>query len=419
MARSDRKELVALVADDSAAMRAYLCALLAKNGVDRTLEAADGVQALRLMRDASPPINVVFCDLEMPGMDGVDTLRRIALAHPEVSIVVFSGLDPRVLSTVAQMSETQGLEVLGVLGKPFSQQEVGSLLDRWRMARRSSVRIKRAELTAEEIQAAIAADCIEVYYQPQARLSDGEPFAVEALVRLNDPHLGVLSPASFLPVADASGLMPAITWRVMEAALEQASLWARNGLPLALSVNLAPAMLRRLDLADTIAALVAKHRFPHERLTLEVTETHTDLSPEMLHNAARLRIKGFQLAVDDFGTGDSGIARLRNLPFTELKIDGSFVAAGHEREDLRTMLRTSIELGHRLHMNVVAEGVETWEQWELLRSFDCDSAQGFLAAPAVPGEQIPECLEEWKGRLRATQAAATAVVRVPARGAVH
>lgn len=403
MPRKDRKQLVALVADDSAAMRAYLCAVLAKSGVDCTFEASDGASALRAMRDARPPINLVFCDLDMPGMDGVDTLRRIALAHPDVSIVVFSGMDPRVLSTVAQMSETQGLEVLGVLGKPFSEQEVGSLLDRWRTARRASVRVKRAELTAEEIAAALAANCLEVYYQMQTRMSDGEPFAVEALVRLNDPHLGVLSPASFLPMAEASGQMPAITMRVLEQALRQAGQWTRDGLQLALSVNLAPAMLRRLDLPDMISALAARHGFANDRLTLEITENHSELGPEMLHNAARLRIKGFQLSVDDFGTGDSGIVRLRNLPFTELKIDGSFVAEALERDDLRSMLRTSVDLGHRLGMNVVAEGVETWDQWRLLRGYECDSAQGFLAAPAVPGDQIPDCLQGWRSRVQAQQ----------------
>src|SRR5688572_8494281 len=124
MSRIGRKDLVALVADDSPAMRTYLGALLAQNGVDTILEAADGTEALRVMRDARPPVNVVFCDLDMPAMDGVDTLRRIALAHPEVSVVVFSAMDPRVMNTVAQMSEVQGLEVLGILSKPFSELDV-------------------------------------------------------------------------------------------------------------------------------------------------------------------------------------------------------------------------------------------------------------------------------------------------------
>lgn len=409
MPRKDRKELVALIADDSASMRSYLGAVLTKSGVDQTFEASDGASALRVMRDADPPVNLVFCDLDMPGMDGVDTLRRIALAHPDVSIVVFSGMDPRVLSTVAQMSETQGLEVLGVLGKPFSDEEVTSLLNRWRQARRTSVRVKRAELTAEEIQAALAANCLEVYYQPQTRMSDGEPFAVEALVRLNDPHLGVLSPASFLPMAEASGQMPAITFRVLELALRQAAQWTREGLPLALSVNLAPALLRRLDLPDVIHALAAKHGFANDRLTLEITENHSEMAAEMLHNAARLRIKGFQLSVDDFGTGDSGITRLRNLPFTELKIDQSFIAEALDRDDLSSMLRTSVDLGHRLGMSVVAEGVETWDQWRLLRGYECDSAQGYLASPALPASQIPECLRGWRARVQAQQVA----------GAVH
>lgn len=414
MARMNRKELVALVVDDSASMRQFLTAVLRQNGVDRVFEASDGASALRLMRDASPLVNIVFCDLEMPGMDGVDTLRRIALAHPDVSVVVFSGLDPRILSTVAQMSEIHGLEVLGVLGKPFSEGEVGSLLDRWREARRHNVRIQRAELTPDEIEAALREDRIDVHYQLMTRMSDGEPLSVEALVRLNDPHLGILSPAAFLPVAEAANLITPITHRVLEKSLEQASQWAAEGVGLHLSINLAPHLLRRLDLPDGIASVCTKHKFPPDRVTLEITESRMDLSPEMLHNAARLRIKGFNLSVDDFGTGDSGIARLRTLPFTELKIDRLFTGEALQREDLRTMLRTSVELGHRLHMMVVAEGVENWDQWRLLKGFDCDMAQGFLTAPALPAEQIPECVASWKARVRAQQ-----VLDSPAPLGVH
>lgn len=399
MARKNRRDLVALVIDDSGSMRQFLAALLQEQGVDRVLQAGDGAEALRCMREAIPPVNIVFCDLEMPNIDGVDTLRRIALAHPDVSVVVFSGLDPRILSTVAQMSEVQGLEVLGVLGKPFGAREVGSLLDRWRVARRQNVRVRRAELSPEEIEAALREDRIEVFYQPKSRMSDGEAVGVEALVRLSDPHLGILGPAAFLPVAEAANLMTALTHKVLEKSLQQAQVWQSHGISLAMAVNLAPQMLRRLDLPDVISALVARYRYPPDRLTLELTESRMDMNAEMLHNAARLRLKGFRLAVDDFGTGDSGIARLRSLPFTELKIDRCFVVDAQQREDLRTMLKTSIELGHRLHMNVVAEGVENWDQWWLLRSFECDSAQGFLAAPALPADQVPEALARWKTHL--------------------
>lgn len=400
MSRNGRRELVALVADDTPPMREMLAALLERNGIDRVLQAADGVQALRSLREADPPVDIVFCDMDMPVMDGVDTLRRIALAHPEVSVVMFSGVDPRVLSAVRQMSQIQGLQVLGVLGKPFSEPDVGKLLERWRRARRAPPRAPRAELTAEEIDAALAEDRIEVHYQPKIRMSDGEPVAVEALIRLNDPHLGVMAPSAFLPVAEAQGRMPALTRRVLEKSLEQASRWSADGLSLALSINLAPDMLRRLDIPDMIAGLAQQHRFEHERLTLEVTEEHVDLSPEMLHNAARLRLKGFALSIDDFGTGDSGIGRLRSLPFTELKLDRSFVEECEQREDLRLMLQASIELAHRLRMAVVAEGVETWEQWRLLRALHCDTAQGYLSGAALPAGQVPQALQLWRARLR-------------------
>lgn len=404
MTRVGRRDLVALVADDSPAMRTYLSALLARNGVDHVFEAGDGLEALRLLRDARPAVNVMFCDLDMPSMDGVDTLRRVALAHPEVSVVVFSAMDPRVMNTVARMSEVQGLEVLGILAKPFSEKDVRAQLDRWRIARRRDVQVQRVECTPDEIEAALKDDRIEVYYQPKVRLSDGVPVGVEALVRLRYPHVGIIAPSLFLVVAEAANLMPAITQRVLERSLQQASRWAMNGLSLDLAVNLAPSILRRLEWPDAIAGLAGRYGFPAERITLEVTEQHVDTHPEMLHNAARFRIKGFQLAVDDFGTGDSGISRLRSLPFTELKIDQSFTLEAASREDLRTLLQTSVELAHRLHMGVVAEGVETADQWAMLAQYGCDAVQGNYITPAIPADQIPDSLARWSSRVRVAAA---------------
>lgn len=390
-----RSELVVLVADDSAAIRHYLVALLRQNGVDRVLEAVDGVDALKVLRDAEPRVNVVFCDLDMPTMDGVDTLRRIALVHRDVSVVVFSAMDPRVLSTVAQMSEVQGLEVLGVLPKPFSEEDVQKQLDRWRRARREGIQLQPVECTPAEIESALAENRIEVHYQPKALLADGRVVSVEALVRLRDPYLGCLKPALFLHAAERCGLMPAITRRVLEQGLDQINRWDRSGLVLGLSVNMAPSVLRRLDWPDVIVALAADFGVDPDRVTLEVTEQHVDASTELLHNAVRFRIKGLRLSVDDFGTGDSGLARLRALPFTELKVDRSFIAEAATREDLRTLLQTSIDLARRMHMQVVAEGVETWEQWHLLREFGCDAAQGHLISPSLPGDAIPGALHQW------------------------
>lgn len=396
--------IVALVVDDSPSMRAVAGAMLLAHGASRVIEAGDGAEALRCLREQGSSIDLVLCDLAMPGIDGIDVLRCIALAYPHLAIVVFSGLDARLLRSVADMAEGMGLEVLGVLGKPFSEEEVRSLLERYRQTRIEQVRPRGTTLSAEEIDAAIREDRIEVYYQPKTRMADGVPVGVEALARLIDPRLGVLGPASFIDVAETSGRMRALTQRVFEKSLRQAGRWRREGLDLHMSINLPPDSLRRMDLPDEVARLAAAQGVMPEQITLELTESYSQLSPEMLHSASRLRLKGFKLSVDDFGTGDSGLYRLRSLPFTELKIDRGFVQQAHHREDLRSVLETSIDLGHRLNLTVVAEGVESWSQWHLLHAIRCDEAQGFLASPAMPAERVPETLQRWRGRLRAERA---------------
>lgn len=410
-ALSAHEPFVALVAEDSAAIRGVLAAMLLDHGVDRVLEAGDGAEALALMRQHQGRVGLLFCDLNMPGIDGVDVLRRVALAHHDTAVVVFSALEPRLLRSVADMADALGLEVLGVLGKPFSEAEIQSLLDRYRHSRRRNVRLQKAELSPGEIDAALREDRIDVYYQPKTRMRDGAVVGVEALARLYDPHLGILGPASFIPVAEACQLIEPITLRVLEKALAQAGHWRRGGMNLTVAVNLAPAMLRRLDLPDTIAAIAQRHGVPPDQVTLEVTEGHVEVSAEMLHSVSRLRLKGFMLSVDDFGTGDSGLYRLKSLPFTELKIDRGFVAEAQHRDDLRSVLETSIDLGHRLRLSVVAEGVESWEQWNLLDGIRCDVVQGFLAAPAMPPCELPRCLEQWRARL---DVARTAPVEVRA-----
>lgn len=403
-----KRDFVALVADDSASVRKLVGAMLEAHGVSRVLEARDGAEALARLREQGQEIDLLFCDLAMPTIDGIDVLRSVALAYPHIAVVVFSGLDPRLLRSVADMAEGMGLTVLGVLGKPFCEDDVRSLVERFRDGRLARNVPQYASLTPGEIDAALAEDRVDVYYQPKTRMSDGEPVGVEALVRINDPRLGVLGPASFIAAVENSGRLGALTRRVVQRALRQAGRWRRDGIELQVAVNVPPECLRTMELPDQMNDLAALHGVPPDQITIELTETSSALDPEMLHSASRFRLKGFKLSVDDFGTGDSGLYRLRSLPFTELKIDRGFVQQAQARGDLQSVLETSIDLGHRLSLTVVAEGVEDWSQWHLLRGIRCDQAQGFLAAPAMPPERIPETLARWRTRVRAESAALAA-----------
>jgi EAL domain-containing protein (putative c-di-GMP-specific phosphodiesterase class I) len=323
--------------------------------------------------------------------------RGSAPRHSSAAIVLLSGLDPKLLRTVSRMAEQLGLQVLGRMGKPFTERDVATILDDFRRACAPSRHTGTINVTPEELKAALDADAIEVHYQPKIELDSGAFIGVEALARMRHPAYGLIDPDTFIPVAESGGLITPLTMVVLEKSIAQAGAWAAAGLDLGVAINLSTLAIRHLDLPERIAQLASAAKLPNDSITLELTESRVGGGVEMLHIVSRFRLHDFRLSVDDFGTGHSGLERLKHLPFTELKVDKAFVQGAARDGDLRSILETSIQLGRRLRMNVVAEGVERWDDWQLLQDLGCDIAQGFLAARPVAAARIPMWAERWSG----------------------
>ncbi|PLX62883.1 putative bifunctional diguanylate cyclase/phosphodiesterase [Sedimenticola selenatireducens] len=237
---------------------------------------------------------------------------------------------------------------------------------------------------------AIEKDELAVYYQPQKSLTNGRYMGLEALVRWNHPELGVLPPARFLPVAEASGLIVPLGNWVLRNACRQMVTWQRNGLPIdTISVNLAGKQIRRDDLVVNIARILEETGCRPEWLELEVTEgfimSETHASIDALRG---LRDMGIQLAIDDFGTGYSSLSYLKKLPINRLKIDRSFVRDLAEDNDDAAIVKAIISLGKSLQLAIIAEGVETVFQENFLRELGCEMGQGYLYSPPIPTGQI-------------------------------
>jgi diguanylate cyclase len=228
-----------------------------------------------------------------------------------------------------------------------------------------------------------------VHYQPQADLLTGEIHSVEALVRWDHPERGLLPPAEFIPLAEHTGLIRDLTRYVLDRALGQCRAWADAGIELAVAVNITGRDLLDLRFPNEVAELLAKWIVPPSRLELEITENTVLTDPRrariVLDKISRL---GVQLAIDDFGSGNSSLGYLKRLPVSVLKIDKSFVLHMLENCDDATIVRSTVDLGHNLGLRVVAEGVETEEAWQRLRELHCDIAQGFLLSRPVPAEEI-------------------------------
>ncbi len=247
---------------------------------------------------------------------------------------------------------------------------------------------ERLELIAQ-LRRAIAQREIAVYYQPQADLRSGRVRSVEALVRWEHPQLGLLGPDRFVPLAEHTGLIRALTSHVLDVALEQCARWRGRGLELGVAVNVTGRDLLDLRLPDEVAERLARWQVEPELLELEITENTVLTDPIRARQVlVRLSELGVRLAIDDFGSGNSSLGYLKRLPVDVLKIDKSFVLGMHASDDDAVIVRSTIDLGHNLGLRVVAEGVETDRTRGALEALGCDVAQGYWLSRPVPPEQI-------------------------------
>ncbi|RZU33647.1 putative bifunctional diguanylate cyclase/phosphodiesterase [Blastococcus saxobsidens] len=244
---------------------------------------------------------------------------------------------------------------------------------------------RRAELQ-QDLQVAVEGEQLAVHYQPTVRLSDGRTTGFEALVRWHHPLHGLVSPAEFIPLAEESGAITAIGRWVLHEAVAQGAAWSREtGEPLRMAVNLSPRQMADTDVTAEVRAALEASGFPAEQLTLEVTEgvlvRDVDRVVEQLEE---LRSFGVRVAIDDFGTGFSGLSYLRRLPADIIKIDRSFISDLPAGRSAATLIASIVELARTLGLDVVAEGVETDEQREVLRAMECGSAQGYFFSRPEP-----------------------------------
>ncbi|QKT03545.1 EAL domain-containing protein [Ectothiorhodospiraceae bacterium 2226] len=245
-----------------------------------------------------------------------------------------------------------------------------------------------------ELRAALTREEFCLHFQPQWHLASGALVGLEALVRWNHPERGLVGPAEFIAAAEANGLIVPLGNWVLRAACAQVAAWRARGLPLVrLAVNLSPRQLLHEDVADVVARALHETGLPAQSLELELTETalmeNVDESVAVLH---ALRAQGVQLAIDDFGTGYSSLAHLKRLPIGRLKIDRGFVRDLTTNPDDAAIVSATIALGHSLHRQVIAEGVESDEQLQFLKDAGCDEVQGYFLSRPLPATDIPALL---------------------------
>lgn len=392
-----------LIVDDSLVQREHAVSICRELGIEKILESSNGREALALLAAMAPRPELVIVDLEMPTMDGPEFLLKLQERGFDIPVIVASSRERALIDTVREMGGVLGLHVLAAVQKPLQADVLREAMQSaaHRDLRRTS---QRADLNvdATALSDALERGDVYVHYQPKADIRTGIVRGVEALARWTHPTLGPIPPDQFIPLAERSQLIHRLTIDVMNQAMLQNSAWRARGLHLPVAINLSPTLLERADLALEISSLQRGHGLTSDQIVIEITESSlVTRVGTALSVLAQLRLRGFGLSIDDYGTGFSSMQQLARIPFTELKIDRSFVRGAPERESLQVILRSAIDMANRLGLVTVAEGVETLPEWRMLQEFGCTLGQGWLIARPMAGDDLIGWMKQY--RMQAAQ----------------
>ncbi len=398
---TDRSAVKILVLDDESFMLKLLGRILLNLGFTSVIFCDSGRSALEQITDEEARPNLILLDLNMPEMDGIEFVRHLVDRHYSGSLILISGEDERMLQTAEKLVRAHKIPILGYLHKPVKPDALSAMLEKWTPPLDAVTGVAKKIYSSDELRAAIDNGELINYYQPKVSVSTGELIGVETLVRWQHPVDGLIFPDEFISIAESSNLIDKLTQVVFTGAMTQAKAWEEAHLPLRIAVNVSMDNLASLDFLNFVAEITAKLGVAPHNVVLEVTETRLMQDTRApLEILTRLRLKRFRLSIDDFGTGHSSLAQLRDIPFDELKIDQGFVHGAWKDETLRAMYDASLSLARQLEMEVVAEGVEDRNDWDLLRSTGCDLAQGaFMSAPMLATE-LPGWIEKWRERVQ-------------------
>ncbi len=383
-----------LLIDDSKTILAYVRKVLEENyhlkNIFTATSAADGMLVLQQPNH----INLLFLDLNMPNIDGIQLLSQIAELDYKGYIVIMSGTSLQVVSSVEILAKEYDLNYIGTLLKPLNESDFEKIF-----AKIGNSRSKQQEIDTlrdYEIIRALKNNDIEVLYQPQVDINTKEFIGVEALCRMHHPRLGLVSPNLFINKAEESELIVHITLAVLNKSLADWKKWYQHGINIKLAVNASPIILQQADFTDTVLKLLHQHNVPSNRLCIEVTEgvLAQDKKQELV-NLNRLNLRGVEIALDDFGQENSTLERLQKLPLTYLKLDKSYFIDQKESLAQRSLINTSISIANKLNIKTIAEGVEDNDVLHLVTELGCDIAQGFYIGKPMAAKDILPWYRQW------------------------
>lgn len=400
-----------LILDDQECVGITICQMAEKIG----LKAESTTCPNKFLHNAAhEPLSCLIIDLIMPEVSGDQIIRELARTHSQTPLVLMSGGDGRVLWAAERAAKEYGLNVLGALEKPFFLKSLKKILDRLPKKRRIALppeAVNVPVLDAEIVQQGIKNNEFFTVYQPKVDSSTQSLVGFEVLLRWFNPHIGAIAPDIFIEAIEQLGLIDDLTEYMFERALSWFSQHTKyiGKINLNLALNISPLSLDSPHLFERLTERCNFYGVKPQAVTLEITEAHAMRNAvTSLDMLLSLRLKGFKLSIDDFGTGYSSLKQLVRLPFSELKIDKSFVSIATASSEARHVIKTIIDMARALHLITVAEGVECKEVLNLLQIYGCDQIQGYFIEKPLNGADMNRWLErrrekQWAVRTNAAQ----------------
>jgi len=394
----DIAQLQFLVAEGDPGQRQGLLDMLRRLGATQVVDAPDGHGVLRhLSADFIPAVNIAILDLALPGIDALELIRRLAESGSRAGIIVAGAQKSDVLFSIETMAQAYGVDLLGAIAKPVGEQRLQTLIGNYQGARADADAKPGPVFSFAEVGRGLQAREFDPFFQPKIELETGLVKGLEMFARWRHPEHGVLGPAAFMRALEENKRIDFLDWSMIEKSVAACRALHDEGIPISVSINVDQATLAHPQFMAQIGACLERHRILADYITFEMTESAVlSAEPHFLERLLRLRMQGFGLAIDDYGTGRSNLQLLAAVPFTELKIDRSFVDGASRRRAISTVLKSCLGLARSLDRRSVAVGVETKQDWDFLQGLGCTYAQGYYIAKPMPVEEFPDWLNDWR-----------------------
>jgi EAL domain-containing protein (putative c-di-GMP-specific phosphodiesterase class I)/CheY-like chemotaxis protein len=394
----DIAQLQFLVAEGDPGQRQALVDMLRRLGAAQVVDVPDGHGVLRhLSADFVPAVNIAILDLALPGIDALELIRRLAENGSRAGIIVAGAQKSDVLFSIETMAQAYGVDLLGAIAKPVGEQRLQTLIGNYQGARADSGVKPGPVFSFAEVGRGLQAREFDPFFQPKIELETGLVKGLEMFARWRHPEHGVLGPAAFMRALEENKRIDFLDWSMIEKSVAACRTLHDKGIPISVSINVDQATLAHPQFMAQIGACLERHRILADYITFEMTESAVlSAEPHFLERLLRLRMQGFGLAIDDYGTGRSNLQLLAAVPFTELKIDRSFVDGASRRRAISTVLKSCLGLARSLDRRSVAVGVETKQDWDFLQGLGCTYAQGYYIAKPMPVEEFPDWLNDWR-----------------------